>query len=122
MTSRCGPSPSNSGTRSVDLAVSSTTCQCSGLPIRSARLPSRNAALDVNQVRHVEAGQPGLLAGRCFGGERRRGGRGVEQIPRSLKINGYVYQRHGTGIGPGDPPWAHRRPPDSVEQMRRWRG
>ncbi len=50
-----------------------------------------------------------------------RGGRGVEQIPRSLKINGYVYQRHGTGIGPGDPPWAHGTPPDSVEQMRRWR-
>ncbi|HEX5369412.1 MAG TPA: PEP-utilizing enzyme [Dehalococcoidia bacterium] len=50
-----------------------------------------------------------------------RGGRGVEQIPRSLKINGYTYQRHGTGMGPGDPPWAHGTPPDSLEQMRRWR-
>jgi phosphohistidine swiveling domain-containing protein len=46
---------------------------------------------------------------------------GNDAIPRSVRVNGFSYTRHGAGLGPGETPFSNAPVPDSIARMRSWR-
>ena len=44
-----------------------------------------------------------------------------DPIPRTVRINGFSYSRHGAGLGVGESPFANAPLPQSVAEMRSWR-
>lgn len=44
-----------------------------------------------------------------------------EGVPRSIRINGYTYMRHGAGPSGEGGPFGASKLPESVEEMRAWR-
>jgi rifampicin phosphotransferase len=66
---------------------------------------------------HTPVAAPPLTSD-LFGGRPPGGSPSDDSLPRSLRINGYTYQRHGTGFGG---PRGPSVPPTSVEELRAWR-